>query len=212
VLGPADVVNVKSFAQEVRMRRIASLLVLFLSVVLAACGGLQDTWESPGAEGFRPTSIAVLPPIEGSFAGSREGAYAAVASALKKSGRYPTAIEPEAVTGAITSSNEVREALTRYISTFETAGVSEKESAGRLGQALKTQALVIVKVSAWEYLKIDGTKYGRVGLELRLIDAQRGTLVWKGRHERKESYTFFKPNLNEIAEDVAQYIVKYMPH
>jgi hypothetical protein len=194
------------------MRRIVAPWSMFMSLLLTACGGLQDTWEAPGAETFRPTSIAVLPPIEGSFAGSRDGAYAAVASALKKSGRYPTAIEPEQVTGAITSSNEVREALTRYISTFETAGVSEKESAGRLAQALKTQALVVVKVSAWEYLKMDGNKYGRVGLELRLIDAQKGTLVWKGRHEEKESYTFFKPNLNEIAEDVAQYIVKYMPH
>ena len=46
--------------------------VWLLAGLVTGCGGLQETWEGPGASGFRPASIVVLPPIIGALEGSRE--------------------------------------------------------------------------------------------------------------------------------------------
>jgi hypothetical protein len=50
-----------------------------------------------------------------------------------------------------------------------------------------------------------------VGLSLRLIDAATGTTVWKARHERSNSYMFIKPSLKDIAKELADEMIKYMP-
>lgn len=194
------------------MRVVSILWIPLVSMVLGGCGGLRDTWEGPGAESFHPSSIAVLPPIEGSFEGSREPAYEVMTKALRNSGRYAVSLEREQVTAVLANSNEFREAVTRYVSTFETSGISDKELAGKLGQALKVEALLFVKVNGWEYMKSEGDKIARVALELRLIDAQKGTMVWKARHEERKNYTFFKPSLKDMAGDLAGYMVRYMPH
>lgn len=193
------------------MKRLVVLWMILSGVMLAGCGGLQEVWEGPGAEAFRPTSIAVLPPIVGSFEGAREAAHEAVTAALKKSKKYGSVIDPEQVNGLLASSNEVRQALTGYFSALETAGISEKEAAAKLGAPLKADALLVVKVNSWEYTRSEGDKLAKVGFSLRLIDAKHGTIVWKARHENTKSYIFFKPSLKDVAADLSEYMIKYMP-
>jgi TolB-like protein len=50
-----------------------------------------------------------------------------------------------------------------------------------------------------------------VGLSLRLVDATTGTTVWKARHERSKSYMFYRPNLKDIAKELAAEMIKAMP-
>ncbi len=193
------------------MLRSSLAWMLLGGTLLAGCGGLQDMWEGPGAQSFRPSSIAVLPPVVGSFDESREPAQEVVTNALKKSARYTQVLAPDEVNGFLAASNEAREALTSYLSGLETAGVSDKGAAAKLAQALKADALMVVKVTSWEYTRSEGDKVAKVGLGLRLIDPKQGGIVWKARHTNAKSYMFFKPNLKDIAADLSEDMIKYIP-
>src|SRR5438093_11920669 len=108
------------------MRRSSLVWMALGCALLAGCGGLQDMWEGPGAESFRPSSIAVLPPIEGAFEGSREPAQEGVTNALKNSTRYTQALRQDEVNGILAASPETREALTSQLSGIETSGVHDR--------------------------------------------------------------------------------------
>jgi hypothetical protein len=193
------------------MKKVTWLWVLVIGGVLAGCGGLQETWEGPGAARFRPTSIAVLPPIIGSLEGSRDLAHEVVTNALRRSKRYPVVIEPEYVNGVLINSIETREVFAGYLSLLETASLSDKEAAIKLGRALEADALLIVRVNAWEYTRLEGDNVARVSMGFRLVDTRHGAIVWKGKHEKREEYIFFKPDLRDLASDLAEYMIKYIP-
>ena len=184
---------------------------LLLAGSLAGCGGLQETWEGPGASGFRPASIVVLPPIIGALEGSRETAHEVVSASLKKSKRYVEVMDPEQVNDFLINSNDARETFAKLLSSLETTGLSEQESAAKLGKALKTDSFLVVRVNSWEFRRNEGENLAKVGLSFRLIDTKHGAIVWKGRHEKTKTYMFFKPNLRDMASDLSDYMVKHIP-
>lgn len=184
---------------------------VLLTAVLAGCGGLQETWEGPGASVFRPASIAVLPPIIGALEGSREIAHEVVTATLKKAKRYSEVMDPEQVNDFLINSNDARETFAKLLSTLESTGLSEQEAAVKLGKALKVDSLLVVRVNSWEYRRSEGENAARVGLSMRLIDTKHGAIVWKGRHEKTKTYMFFKPSLKDMATDLSEYMVKYIP-
>jgi hypothetical protein len=186
-------------------------VLLFATLGLVGCGGLQETWEGPQADTFRPKSVAVLPPIVGAFEGARDAAHSAVTTAVKESRRYEQVIPVQQVNAAIQGSKDLSDALVALYSQLETVGTSDKATALKLGQALKADALVVVKVNSWEYARVEGDSVAKVAMGLRLIDAKTGTLVWKGRHETTKSYMMFKPKLQDLAADLSAYMVKYSP-
>jgi hypothetical protein len=153
----------------------------------------------------------VLPPIIGSLEGSRDLAHEVVSNALKRSERYPYVVDPEQVNGILINSIETREVFAGYLSLLETAGISEQDAAIKLGDALKADALMIVRVNAWEYTRLEGDNVARVSMGMRLVDTRHGAIVWRGRHEKREGYIFFRPDLRDIAADLAEYMIKYIP-
>lgn len=193
------------------MRRSSFVSMLLGGAFLVGCGGLQEMWEGPGAQSFRPSSIAVLPPIEGSFEGSREPAQEVVTNALKNSTRYTQVLGLDEVNGPLAASNETREALTSYLAGLETSGVSDKGAAAKLAQALKADALMVVKVNSWEYTRSEGNKVAKVGFSLRLIDPTQGSVIWKAKHTNTTSYMFFKPSLKDLAADLSEDMIKHIP-
>jgi PBP1b-binding outer membrane lipoprotein LpoB len=185
--------------------------VLGLVLVLSGCGGLQEVWEGPGARVFRPQSIAVLPPMSSQYDSAREDIQEVLAVALNRQGRIERVVTPENVTDIFQASKEAFDSLVFYFSRLEMTGQSDKDSAVKLGKSLNVDSFLVVRVNSWEYLRKEGDNVGRVGLSLRLIDAATGTTVWKARHERSSSYMFVKPSLKEIAKDLADEMIKYMP-
>jgi hypothetical protein len=185
--------------------------VLGLVLVLGGCGGLQEVWEGPGARVFRPQSIAVLPPMSSQYDSAREDIQEVLAVALNRQGRIERVVTPENVTDIFQASKEAFDSLVFYFSRLEMTGQSDKDSAIKLGRSLNVDAFLVVRVNSWEYMRKEGDNVGRVGLSLRLIDAATGTTVWKARHERSSSYMFVKPSLKEIAKDLADEMIKYMP-
>jgi len=185
--------------------------VLGLVLVLSGCGGLQEVWEGPGARVFRPQSIAVLPPMSSQYDSAREDIQEVLAVALNRQGRIERVVTPENVTDIFQASKEAFDSLVFYFSRLEMTGQSDKDSAVKLGKSLNVDSFLVVRVNSWEYMRKEGDNVGRVGLSLRLIDAATGTTVWKARHERSSSYMFVKPSLKQIAKDLADEMIKYMP-
>jgi PBP1b-binding outer membrane lipoprotein LpoB len=185
--------------------------ILTGALLLAGCGGLQEVWEGPGAKIFHPQAIAVLPPMSSQYDSAREDIQEVLAIALRRMGHIERVMPPESVTDIFQGSKEAFDSLVFYFSRLEMTGQSDKESAITLGKALNVDSFLVVRVNSWEYIRKEGDNVGRVGLSLRLIDATTGTTVWKARHERSSSYMFFRPNLKDIAKELALEMTSYMP-
>ncbi len=190
-------------------RRLGWTFVAIL--LLAGCSGLQEAWEGPGAKGFAPQAIAVLPPMASQYDSAREDIQEVLAVALRRHGHIERVMLPESVTDIFQSSKPAFDSLVFYFSRLEMTGQSDKDSAMALGKALSVDSFLVVRVNSWEYVRKEGDNVGRVGLSLRLVDATTGTTVWKARHERSSSYMFFKPNLKDIAKELALEMISYMP-
>jgi hypothetical protein len=180
-------------------------------LLLAGCGGLQEMWEGPGAKVFHPQAIAVLPPMASQYDSAREDIQEVLAVALRRMGHIERVMPPESVTDIFQGSKDAFDSLVFYFSRLEMTGQSDKDSAIALGKALNVDSFLVVRVNSWEYVRKEGDNVGRVGLSLRLIDATTGTTVWKARHERSSSYMFFRPNLKDIAKELAIEMTSYMP-
>lgn len=192
------------------MAKNRSALIGLALLALTGCGGLQEMWEGPTAETFRPKTIAVLPPIVGAYEGARESSHAALSVALTKTGRYVSVAAPSQVTSAFTS-KEASDLLAAYYSKLETTGQSDSDMASKIGRLVEAEALLVLKVNNWEHSRAEGDNFGKVGLGLRLIDASNGAMVWKARHDKVKTYSMFKPALKDIAEDLSREMVKHMP-
>lgn len=186
-------------------------LALVLVMPLAGCGGLQEVWEGPGAKVFHPQAIAVLPPMASQYDSAREDIQEVLAGALRRIGPVERVMPPESVTDIFQASKAAFDSLVFYFSRLEMTGQSDRDSAVMLGKALNVDSFLVVRVNSWEYVRKEGDNVGRVGLSLRLVDATTGTTVWKARHERSSSYMFFRPNLKDVAKELADEMIKYMP-
>ncbi len=193
------------------IRRRLLLGVTLLAFTLSGCGGLQEMWEGPGGKVFQPQSIAVLPPMASEYDSAREDIQELLAASISKTGQIERVVQAEQVIDIFQGSKEAFDSLVFYFSRLAMTGQSDKDSAIKLGKALNVESFLIVRINAWEYARKDGDNVGRVGLTLRLIDATTGTTIWKARHERSSSYIFFRPNLKDIAKELADEMIKYMP-
>lgn len=189
------------------IRTVACLIPL----LIAGCGGLQEVWEGPGAKQFRPQAIAVLPPMASQYDSAREDIQDVLSGALTKIANVERVVTPESVTDIFQASKEAFDSLVFYFSRLEMTGQSDKDSAIKLGKALNVDSFLVVRVNSWEYIRKEGDNVGRVGLSLRLVDATTGTTVWKARHEKSSSYMFFRPNLKDVAKELAREMIVYMP-
>ncbi|HXH86623.1 MAG TPA: hypothetical protein VNI35_07335, partial [Nitrospira sp.] len=140
-----------------------------LLLVSAACGGLQEVWEGPGARVFRPQAIAVLPPMASQYDSAREDIQDVLSSALANVAKIERVVSPQNVTDIFQASKEAFDSLVFYFSRLEMTGQSDKDAAIKLGKALNVDSFLVVRVNSWEYVRKEGDNVGRVGISLRLV-------------------------------------------
>jgi len=179
-------------------------------LVLTGCGGLHELWEGPTASTFKPKTIAVLPPIVGAYEGAREASQTAIVSRLRKSGRYDTVVAQDDVNAAF-APKEGSDLLAAYYSKLETTGQSDPEMAVKIGKLVQAEALLVSKINNWEFGRAEGDSFGKVGMGMRLIDASNGAIVWKGKHDKLKTFMIFKPKLKDIADDLTEEMLNYLP-
>jgi hypothetical protein len=191
-----------------RSLRAAATVV---SCTLGACSSLNEAWQGPGGESFRPSSIAVLPPDVGEYEGAREAVQEVLIEALLASERFERVLGMDQVHAALNANDSTLAALVRLRQRLDVSGATDAAAAKELAAALGVDALLLARVNGWEYTSRDGDNLARVSLGLRLLDPNRGVLVWRGSDDDSDSYMFLRPELRDIATDVAHDLVAGMP-
>src|SRR4029079_6519937 len=142
---------------------------------------------------------------------AREDIQGVLSEALNKTAKIERVVAPENVTDIFQASTASCDALVFSFSRLEMTGQSDKVSAVKLGKALNVDSFLVVRVNSWQYMRKEGDNVGHVGVSLRLVDATTGITVWKARHERSSSYMFYRPNLKDVAKELADEMIKAMP-
>jgi hypothetical protein len=191
------------------MRKLA--FVLFISF-LTGCSSINYSQLSPDYKSFHPKTIAVLPATIGDHESAREVIDSAVSMKLVKTKWFANVVDAGSVKTQITQSSEIADELGKYIQQLNALGVSDPGLAGKLKEDLNADALFLTYITSWGYGRSDGNKVARVGLGVKLVDASKGTVIWKANHELVEEYTIFKPKLNNMTDELLTLLFKEMPH
>lgn len=191
------------------MRKVFFLVLLVL--ITAGCAGVNFSQVSPEAKDFHPKSIAVMPATVGEYESSRDIIEQVISSSLLKTGYFENVIDSTNVKTQVAGSTELANDVSNFIQKLNTIGVADTEAVTRIKTAVNTEALFLTYVTSWGYGRSEGNKVARVGLGVKLINAENGQLVWKANHEIIEDYTIMKPNLDKMAKEVMKVLIKEMP-
>lgn len=191
------------------MKRLVSIFIL---MGLFGCAGLNYSQISPDAGDFHPKTIAILPATVGGYEAARDVVDTVVSDNLAKSGWYDKVADTAAIKTQITNSAELAKDIEGYMHKLNTIGISDPSLSSKIRNALQADALVLTYVTSWGYGRMEGNKIARIGLGIRLVDASKGTIIWKANHELIKDYWFVKPDLNKVANELMGIFLKEMPH
>lgn len=186
--------------------------IVALLFAITDCSGIKFSQISPEAKNFHPKTIAVLPATVGEHESARDIVDTVVSKKLAESHWFANVVDAMTIKSQIATSEELSSNLQSYIQKVNTLGVSDPAISARLKDALNSDALLLTYVTSWGYGRSEGNKIARVGLGLKLIDASKGTIIWKANHEQVEEYWALKPNLEKMAGKLIAVLMKEMPH
>lgn len=189
---------------------ICNLILCFL--VLEACGGLRFSQVDPEAKDFHPRGIAVFPVHVGPYEEARPVVEKLVADVLIERKWFANVVDTENLNRQIVSNDELRNAMTEYLSKLNTLNFSDPDLSRKIGEMTKVDAFLLVSVDTWSYMVEKDDKVGKVSMVMKLYEASTGKMMWKGGHHRAESYILIKPDLSAIARKVARDMINEMPH
>src|SRR4030067_815423 len=194
------------------MMKKMSLVIVALLFTITGCSGIKFSQLSPDAMDFHPKTIAVLPATVGEHESARDTIDTVVSRKLAESGWYDNVVDAVTIKNQIATSEELSGNIQSYIQKLNTMGLSDPAISASLKDALNSEALLLTYVTSWGYGRSEGNKIARVGLGLKLIDASKGTIIWKANHEQVEEYWAVNPSLEKMAEKLMQVLMKEMPH
>jgi hypothetical protein len=181
-----------------------------LALLVMGCGGLRYNMATPEAKDFHPKRIGVLPVAVGSYAEAQGVIDQAIVSVLIEKGWFSRVVSEEALIRDAGTNPELQVAVTAYLDKLEKLNYSDPELSRRIGELSQVDALLIVSLDYWNYLKDADTKFAKVGLGIRMASVETGRLVWEARHIREDRY-LFKPELLDVAKSLTKEMAGYMP-
>ena len=188
-----------------------SLFALFI-IILIGCGGIRYSRVAPDAEDFHPKRIGVLPVYVGPFEEARGIIDQVIAGVLIEKGWFTDVVAPDTVKSQMQSNDDLRKAVSGYIAKLRTVNFSDPDLSQKIGEEYNVDAFLVVNLDYWDYTVEREDKIARVGLGLKLVEAETGKITWKACHAIAEDYWLFKPDLPDVAKDVAKKMLNYMPH
>jgi hypothetical protein len=186
--------------------------LIFCFSVLVACGSLRFSQMDPEAKDFHPKGIAVFPVHAGPYEEARPVTEKIIADVLIEKKRFNNLIDTENLNGQILANEELRNAMTAYLSKLNTLNFSDPDLSRKIGELTKVDAFLLVSVDTWNYTVEKDDKVAKVGMVMTLYEASTGKRMWKAGHHRAESYILIKPDLSAVARKVARDMVNEMPH
>ena len=189
---------------------ICNLILCFF--VLVACGSLRFYQVDPEAKDFHPKGIAIFPVHVGPYEEARLVTEKIIADVLIEKKWFTNVIDTENLNRQILSNEELRNAMTAYLSKLNTLNFSDPGLSRKIGELTKVDAFLLVSVDTWSYTVEKDDKVGKVSMGMTLYEASTGKRMWKVGHDRAESYILIKPDLSAVARKVARDMVNEMPH
>jgi len=188
-----------------------SLVLLIMS--LTACGSLRFSQVMPEAKDLHPKTVAIFPvEIVGNNEEARGSVEQIVAGVLAGKKWFSEIIDTESLNRQLLANEELRKAMTDYISKLRTVNFSDPDLSSKIGEMAKIDAFLMVSVDLWNYTVEKDDKVAKVSLGMKLYDAKTGKLMWKAGHQIADSYVLIKPALPKVARNVVKEMVDYMPH
>lgn len=196
------------------MKRLRTILCLGLFLlIVSGCASINYNEITPNAKTFQPKVAVVLPAIkmpEGTEQDIDKVAKAIFDAAVATK-RFERVIDPRTAKSQMSDNGELQGAMITYTTRLRALAVSDKESAKKIGEIYQADTIIVGEVSKWGYGIYAGEKNGEVGMAIKMVDVATGTVYWKAAHAAKKTYSLFKPDLADMATDLAKKIFDYMP-
>jgi len=196
------------------IKRLRTILCLGLFLlIVSGCASINYNEIAPNAKTFESKVAVVLPAIkmpEGTELDVDKVAKAIFDAAVATK-RFERVIDPMTAKSQMSDNGELQGAVITYTAKLRSLAISDKESAQKIGQILQADTIIVGEVSKWGYGIYAGEKNGEVGMSIKMMDVATGTIYWKASHSAKKTYSLFKPDLTDMATDLAKKIFDYMP-
>jgi len=188
------------------------LLFALLFAMISACGGLRFSQVAPGIGNFHPEKICLFPVNAGAYTGVGNIANNLIADAVCEQGCFSSVISPWSMTKLMQNNDNLKHTVTGYLAKLKNVNFSDPDMSRYIGKTCDIDAFLVVDVDFWNYTTQGDDKLAKVGFSMDLIEAQTGEIMWKAKHYDTESYRWFKPDLTDLAEEVAEEMISHMPH
>ena len=194
-------------------RRFVLYSLIFVEVLLfIGCGGIRYSQIMPEAKDAHPQRIGIIPVDVGTYEEARGIIDEIIAGALANKKWFADIVAAETINKQIVANDELRKAMMDYITKMKLVNYSDPELIKGIGEALQVDAFLIVNLDFWSYVEENNDKIAKVGLGIKMIDAKTGKPLWKAGHHTGKTYMLFKPKLFDVAEDLIDDMLEYMPH
>jgi len=195
------------------MKRICWHLVIALSLILilSGCGGLRYSQVDPDAKNFHPRRIGVLPVNVGPYEEARASVDQMIAGVLIEKGWFNDVVAGDGINRQLQANEELRKVVNEYMAKLETVNFSDPQLSVKIGELCQVDSFLVVSVDYWNYTTENEDKLGKVGLGIKMIDAETGKILWKAGHSKAEKYRLFKPELLIVAKSLFKDMIDYMP-
>ena len=179
------------------------LVVLIISVI--GCTTLRYNVVFPEAKDFHPARIGVFSVDVGPYTDAQGKVDEAIIAALSEEKKIARVIKIGTLTG------EKEEYAALYREKLTKLNYSDPELSRKVAGIAQVDALIMVTLDHWNYLKEGDSKVAKVGLGIQMIDPRSGQLVWEARHFVTEKYLFVKPDLADVTKRLVKKMAIYMP-
>lgn len=189
-----------------------SVFCFLLSMVLVACGGLRYSKVAPDAKNFHPTTIGILPIDVGTYGEARDVVDKIFTDILVKKKWFSNVRSPEQIKSQMVSDEGLSKIVIDYLTKLSKLDFSDPDLSRTLGERYAIEAFLIMNVNFWDYTMEGKDKVAKVDFAMKLVNARNGTIMWEARHHEVRDYWLIKPDLADVAEDVANMMIDDMPH
>ena len=190
------------------------LTFVFFVSLMVACSGLNFSQLAPEAIDFHPQRIAVFP-IEvwnHKEYDSRAVVEQIVAGLLIRKKMFTNVTDVENLQKEVLANEELRKAKDVYISKLRQLAFSDPDLSRKIGELTEVDAFLFLSVDEWKYAAQGDKKTAQIGLSMEMYDVVTGKLMWKASHAVTNDFVLIKPELTDIARDVVDKMIYYMPH
>ena len=189
-----------------------TLLFALLFAMISACGGLRFSQVAPDIGDFHPEKVCVFPVNPGAYTEIGNIADNIIADAVSGRGCFSGGVSPGNMTKLMQGNDTLKDTVADYLAKLRKVNFSDPDMSRYIGKTCNVDAFLIVDVDFWNHTTQGNDKLAKVGFSMDLIEAQTGKIMWSAKHHNTKSYKWFKPDLADLAEDVAEDMISHMPH